>query len=353
MGKLQEYLDNEIPLANSPIGTERIYGTQSGASAAFTPNLIRSSSVKTKTDSYLLELSDAFATILMNKATPTNLTIPPDGDVSWVNETVFYSMRIGAGTMTFVAGVGVTLITSAGVLTDAGQNVLMSAIKIGANTWYVQNGVAIDAVPTSRTINSLSLAANRILPQFRGRQKYAGFYYPFADLNCNTFTAAANPNNILRAYPFVLDLPWTFNELKSEVSTLSAATLYRLGIYTDNGSGYPDALVAGTDIAEYDSSTTGVKTGTAGGNITLTPDGSPNGVHYLVIGANSAGASLRHFGITNWPNVLGYLSTIGATSGIVGYTVARTYGAMPATFPGSATTVANGSTVPIVLANVV
>lgn len=94
-----------------------------------------------KTDSHTLELTDAYQTVEISKATAVNLTVPPNSDVAFPIGTRIFLKRTGAGAMTVVQGSGVTVTGSSGGLTDAGLNVEMYLRKTGTNTWSLQNGV--------------------------------------------------------------------------------------------------------------------------------------------------------------------------------------------------------------------
>lgn len=114
---------------------------QAGASTpATTARQILTMVENPQTDSYTLELLDAFNTITMNKATATNLTVPPNSSIPYEVGTIIGFRRIGAGVMTFVAGVGVTITPSLGALTDAGLNVFMILEYLGSDNWSLQNG---------------------------------------------------------------------------------------------------------------------------------------------------------------------------------------------------------------------
>lgn len=157
---------------------EKLYIVQGGLGVSAKPNQIRASVLNTQTDSYTPVLSDAFKTIIMNKATATNLTIPPNSSVAYNINTVIFFRRTGAGVMSFVAGAGVTLVTSSGGLTDSGQNTLMSATKNGTNTWNIDNGLTVNItsadvtgalgytpVTNARTIAGLDLTTNRTISE--------------------------------------------------------------------------------------------------------------------------------------------------------------------------------------------
>jgi hypothetical protein len=114
---------------------------QGGASTPVTtPRQILAPTARTITDSDTLVSTDAFGTILANKGTALTLTVAPVASGGYAVDDVFYVRRIGAGQLTFVQGAGVTITSSLGALTDAGQNVLMVLIYKGADVWYLDNG---------------------------------------------------------------------------------------------------------------------------------------------------------------------------------------------------------------------
>jgi hypothetical protein len=158
-------------------GNEKIPVSGSG-DPAVTSNLIRASLLIPKSDSHTVELTDAFGTITQDKATATDLTIPPNSSVAFPINTVIFFRRIGVGVMSFVAGLGVTLNTSSGALTDAGLNRLMAATKTDTNTWFIDNGITISItspdvtgalgftpVTNARTLAELDLTANRTISE--------------------------------------------------------------------------------------------------------------------------------------------------------------------------------------------
>lgn len=86
-----------------------------------------------------LVLTDAGNPVELTGSNPRTITIPPN--IFPINSFV-YLLRTGTGAMTVAGGVGVTVTGTAGVLTDPGQNILMTAVQTGTNTWVLQNGVA-------------------------------------------------------------------------------------------------------------------------------------------------------------------------------------------------------------------
>lgn len=145
-------------------------------------------------------------------------------------------------------------------------------------------------------------------------------------------TTQALTANTLRAFPWKLDRFATISAIRSEVTTLVAATSYRIGIYSDNNT-YPGTLLAGSDTGAYDSSTTGVKVGTFSGSI------APP-LFWIVIHSNGA-PTMRSIPVAGIANVLGNQGSIGTNSTFTCWTIAQTFGALPSTFPTGATLIAN------------
>lgn len=102
-------------------------------SRLLTPGL----NINTQSDSYQLVLADAYKLVKMTKATANNLTVPPNSTAAFLVDTEILIMQYGAGTVTVVAGSGVTIRTSSGGLTTPGQYRLLSLIKIGTDEWLL------------------------------------------------------------------------------------------------------------------------------------------------------------------------------------------------------------------------
>jgi hypothetical protein len=182
-------------------------------------------------------------------------------------------------------------------------------------------------VATTRKVNDQPLSADIQVPTALNNLR-AGLYHTLLGNvpTANTVNLAANT---LRAYYVKISSTITITEINSEVTTNVASTKYRMGIYTDNGSHYPDQLVAGSDAGEYDSATTGNKP-SATVSITLTP-----GIYWIAHNTNGA-PTLR--GCTfGWLNNLGFPNTAFATQSVNRVSVALTYGALPSTFTGGGT----------------
>jgi parallel beta-helix repeat protein len=82
--------------------------------------------------------------------------------------------------------------------------------------------------------------------------------------------------NELTACQVLVSEPCTITVIGCNVTVAAAGSFVRMGIYADNGHGYPGALVANSDTGQIDASTTGNKTFTYGTPLTLAP-----GVYWL------------------------------------------------------------------------
>lgn len=126
--------------------------------------------------------------------------------------------------------------------------------------------------------------------------------------------AASRPSGFLNFSPVVV-AGMTVDRLAVEVTTGAASSVMRLGIYSDDGDGFPGDLLAET--ADLDTSTTGVKAGT----ISLAISG---GLYWLC--ANPRGGEPAVRGISgrlayapllssNFAFQMGWGSGFGPTSG--------------------------------------
>lgn len=141
-------------------------------------------------------------------------------------------------------------------------------------------------------------------------------------------TTGAGTVNVLRAIPFIVSKSMTIDQMAINVTTAGAGGTgnARVGIYDDNGNGYPGSRVvdAGTAVT----TSTGVKTFTTGLPVTLEP-----GLYWLVYVHDNAttAPTMRAFAVGSLTPVLGYASTL-PTNAQFGWSVAFTYAALPATF---------------------
>lgn len=301
-----------------------------------------------QTNDYTVQLTDEYKTILMNKGTAVNLTVPSNSSVAFAVNTKIKVRRIGAGALTFVQGSGVTITPSLGALTDGGATGEMTLLKVNTDSWYLDNGFPNTAVPTSRTLAGLDLSVNRLASALNialgiAPPYQSGRLYGTAS-NYTTTTVAPLTANTFRAQPVLIKRSVTINALVAEVTTVGSFN-FRLGIYADNGSGYPGSLIAQT--AELDGSTPAapsLRTGAV--SATLTP-----GLYWLVI-VTAGSITFRADANGAWPiELLGMDNSSQATIRQPYLLVAFTYASLPSTFTAGGTINTNagsGTNAPIV-----
>jgi hypothetical protein len=169
---------------------------------------------------------------------------------------------------------------------------------------------------------------------------YAGFYLKGASqnrwfgswVNQGTPTTITPTANTLNAVPFIVPHTIKITKIQLEISTLGSGANCRMGIYTDNGTAYPQHLVSGSDVGQVAGSSTGVKTNTFASPITL-----QEGLYWLSEDCSATAPSLRAVPTSSIASTLGEISTMGTAVGGTGYQVSFTFGALPTTFPASAT----------------
>jgi hypothetical protein len=155
----------------------------------------------------------------------------------------------------------------------------------------------------------------------------------------------------LYAYPIYVPSPISIATLNLSVTTGQTGGAAHLGIYADN-AGYPGALV-------YDSGAVTGLTGTAVSTTTpATPPTLTPGWYWIstIFTASSTFPSVEavktlYTGTIS--NELGYDTAahalVASGEAVTGISVAGTYGALPATFPASATLTLNADTPAVVL----
>lgn len=159
------------PIANGGTGTTTpaiVAGTNVTVSGSWPNQTINANILggsNTQTVDYTTVLGDASKIIYMNSSSALNLTIPPNSSVAYPTSppTVMYVARIGTGTLTFVQGAGVTITSTLGTLTDAGQNVVMTLIKTGTDTWTLQNGTPFTAIDFTGSVSTTGWSSFSVL----------------------------------------------------------------------------------------------------------------------------------------------------------------------------------------------
>lgn len=128
------FLDLVSELGNDPGGSTTVQARIETLEAPI--------AMSTKTTSYTLALVDAFTVVEMNSASAQNITVPPNASVAFVTNTIIEVCRIGAGTVTLVAGAGVTLRSPDGALNLRVQWSSASLRKRATNEWVIAGDLA-------------------------------------------------------------------------------------------------------------------------------------------------------------------------------------------------------------------
>lgn len=111
------------------------YYTEGEVDTALAAKAALNLTANTQTDDYTLVLSDGSNTyVRMNKGTAVNLTVPPNSSVAFATGCQIPIRAVGAGQVTVVAGVGVT-INSPETLKLRKQGSTATLIKVGTNEW--------------------------------------------------------------------------------------------------------------------------------------------------------------------------------------------------------------------------
>jgi len=143
---------------------------------------------------------------------------------------------------------------------------------------------------------------------------------------CKPASVAAITANRLYCSPFLVTRAITIDRLAFEVTTGDAGNA-RVGIYNDDGTGYPGTL--NTDVGTGDTTNVAIVAVAISGNLSLTP-----GLYWLAIVSDVA-PTTRHAQLL-FGSPMGYASDFNSNAGAV--YMAHTYGALPATFTASLTT---------------
>ena len=92
--------------------------------------------------SYTLALADAGTVVEFTGGSATNVTIPPNSGVAFPVGTVIEVFQDGAGTVTVVAGSGVTLRSVSSHVAAAGQYATIGLRQRAANEWVLSGALA-------------------------------------------------------------------------------------------------------------------------------------------------------------------------------------------------------------------
>jgi hypothetical protein len=91
---------------------------------------------------YTLVFGDAAKLVTISHADPKSLTVPPNADVAFPVGTQIAVQQGGEGTLSVVAGAGVTIRSAGGLLDLAGQYSTAALLKLETNTWLLAGSLA-------------------------------------------------------------------------------------------------------------------------------------------------------------------------------------------------------------------
>lgn len=162
---------------------------------------------------------------------------------------------------------------------------------------------------------------------FQGQAPLSGQYH-LASYPGTLGTNASLGNGTLRLAPWYLSAPATIDRIGSDISSAgSAGALLRLGIYADNGQGYPGALVLDAGTVDGTSATVSELT---------VSQVLPLGLYW--VGAVVQGAPSTQPTVRVLQSPLAFpLSRVGSSAptaalAVVGYSQTSVTGALPSTF---------------------
>jgi hypothetical protein len=144
-------------------------------------------------------------------------------------------------------------------------------------------------------------------------------------------TSVTLGNGTLRLGPWVLERTLTIDRIGGEITAAGeAGSVLRLGIYSDNGNAYPNALLLDGGTIDGTSATTQVATV----SLTLAP-----GLYWIggaVQAAPSSQPTVRIASNPTIPLALGLGTGLpGASTSAVGFSQTSVTGALPSTFSAS------------------
>lgn len=109
--------------------------------------------------------------IEMNVGSANTLTVPPNSSVAFPIGSYLEIKQYGGGQTSFVAGSGVTLRATAGILTIANQYAGARLIKVDTDEWYLDNGSPIvfssTYTPTLNNTTNVNASTAYVIGYFR------------------------------------------------------------------------------------------------------------------------------------------------------------------------------------------
>ncbi len=148
--------------------------------------------------------------------------------------------------------------------------------------------------------------------------------YYSSPCNGSAISTAAIAANTLYAMPFIAEKEISINSIAMKVTTLGGASNIRFGIYSSLNL-YPNSLIV--DSGSIPGTTIGIKSTVV--NLTL-----PQGIYWLVCVCSATAPVVSGFTAAGLNSIMGLDNTLAALG--LGYGVAFTFAALPASFPAGA-----------------
>lgn len=95
--------------------------------------------VTESTTARVLALTDARKYIRCTNGSASTVTVPPQSSVAWESDTEIIVERAGAGSLTIVAGAGVTLRSPRTLVADVRYSAV-TLKRVASNEWVVAGG---------------------------------------------------------------------------------------------------------------------------------------------------------------------------------------------------------------------
>jgi len=248
------------------------------------------------------------------------------------------------------AGTNPTILTLPSASSDTNGTLVIKRIDFGKNVLMIkpQAGQTIDGfanyniTSAKESMTIISDGSNWQSMNFETDSMYnfrllgnGGARWYGSAITAYTPTTIAPTTTTIDAQPLIVAKSLRIDKIQMEVSTLVAGSTCRMGIYNDNGTTYPSTLISGSDVGTVSGASTGVKTNTFASQIVL-----QKGLYWIANQCSTATTIvLRGVPATAEPNILGVVSTMGATATGTGWTATNTFGAFPQQFPTAGATV--------------
>lgn len=139
---------------------------------------------------YTFVLADTGKTVTASNASAQTYTIPPTASVAWAANTTLRVLNLGAGTVTFAAGAGVTVTNTAQTLT---QYQSANLVRTGLNAWTVtpDSGAASTSGLTLINTTTFSAVSSVSTPNSTFTATYDNYALRFNDITFSNTTGEA------------------------------------------------------------------------------------------------------------------------------------------------------------------